>query len=86
MRRLEEAFVEAFRVHLAPLLAAAPTSPEAIVAWFGGLKTSGPGQLLLLFDWLETGRPRSKTSSGSASRKRQARRVATTSSPSPRSR
>lgn len=54
MRRLEGAFIEAFRAHVEPLCADAPSSPEAFVAWFEGLKTSGPGQFDPLFDWLET--------------------------------
>jgi hypothetical protein len=54
MLRLEGAFVEAFRAHVAPLVADVPTDPEGFIAWFEALKTSGPGQWDPLFAWLET--------------------------------
>jgi hypothetical protein len=53
MKRLEGAYVEAFREHVAPLVAEVPTGAEAFVAWFENLKMSGPGQWDPLFDWLE---------------------------------
>jgi hypothetical protein len=53
MRRLEGAFVEAFRAQVAPDLAGVPTDPAGFVAWFEDLKESGPGQYDQLFAWLE---------------------------------
>lgn len=52
MQRLEGAFVEAFRAHVAPLVAEVPTDPEGFVGWFEALKDQGPGQWDPLFDWL----------------------------------
>ncbi|HEY8572150.1 iron-containing redox enzyme family protein [Phenylobacterium sp.] len=52
MLRLEGAFVEAFRAHVAPFVSDVPTDPEGFVAWFEALKDSGPGQWDPLFDWL----------------------------------
>lgn len=52
--KLEGAFIEAFRARVAPLAARAPRDPEAFVAWFEGLRDSGPGQWDPLFAWLET--------------------------------
>jgi hypothetical protein len=54
MLRLEGAFVEAFRAHVAPLVAGVPADPERFIAWFEALKDSGPGQWDPLFAWLET--------------------------------
>jgi hypothetical protein len=54
MLRLEGAFVEAFRAHVAPLAAEVPTDPDGFVAWFEDLRDSGPGQWDPLFDWLAT--------------------------------
>ncbi len=54
MLRLEGAFVEAFRAHVAPMVADVPTDPEGFIAWFEALKDSGPGQWDPLFAWLET--------------------------------
>lgn len=54
MRRLEGAFVEAFRAHAAPLVEQVPTDAAEFVAWFEELKESGPGQYDPLFAWLET--------------------------------
>jgi hypothetical protein len=54
MLQLEGAFIEAFRAHVAPLVRAAPSEPEAFVAWFEELKMSGPGQWDQLFPWLAT--------------------------------
>lgn len=54
MQRLEGAFVEAFRRHVAPLTANVPADASAFVAWFEGLKDAGPGQWDPLFAWLAT--------------------------------
>lgn len=54
MLRLEGAFIEAFRAHIANDAAAAPSDPEGFVAWFEALKDCGPGQWDQLFAWLET--------------------------------
>jgi len=54
MLRLEGAFVEAFRAHVAPLAAQAPDDPDGFVAWFEALRDGGPGQWDPLFDWLAT--------------------------------
>jgi hypothetical protein len=53
MKRLEGAFVEAFRAHVAPLVAQVPTDPKGFIDWFEDLKASGPGQWDPLFAWLE---------------------------------
>lgn len=53
MKRLEGEFIEAFRAHVAPLVADAPEDPDSFVAWFAALKDHGPGQWDPLFDWLE---------------------------------
>ncbi len=53
MLRLEGAFVEAFRAHIAPLVATVPTDVDGFLAWFEALKASGPGQWDPLFAWLE---------------------------------
>ncbi len=54
MLRLEGAFVEAFRDHVAPLITDVPSDPAGFIAWFEDLKDSGPGQWDPLFAWLET--------------------------------
>ena len=54
MLRLEGAFVEAFRAHVAPLVARVPTDPDGFIAWFEALRDEGPGQWDPLFDWLAT--------------------------------
>jgi hypothetical protein len=54
MLRLEGGFVEAFRAHIADLVAGAPRDLEGFMFWFEGLKESGPGQWDPLFGWLET--------------------------------
>ncbi|WP_293680369.1 iron-containing redox enzyme family protein [uncultured Phenylobacterium sp.] len=53
MLRLEGAFVEAFRAHVAPVVAEVPSDPRAFIAWFEALKDGGPGQWDQLFAWLE---------------------------------
>jgi hypothetical protein len=54
MLRLEGAFIEAFRAHVAPLVDAVPSDPDDFIAWFEALKDEGPGQWDPLFDWLAT--------------------------------
>lgn len=54
MLRLEGAFIEAFRAHVAPLVADVPQHPEGFIAWFEALRDGGPGQWDPLFDWLAT--------------------------------
>jgi hypothetical protein len=54
MKRLEGAFVEAFREMVAPMVADVPTDPTGFIAWFEDLKASGPGQYDPLFDWLDS--------------------------------
>lgn len=54
MKRLEGGFVEAFRAHVAPLIADVPTDADGFIRWFETLKISGPGQWDPLFDWLES--------------------------------
>lgn len=54
MARLEGEFVEAFRAHIAPLVADVPTDGQGFIAWFEALKDAGPGQWDPLFDWLAT--------------------------------
>ena len=54
MLRQEGAFVEAFRAHVAPLVADVPADPEGFIAWFESLKDEGAGQWDPLFAWLET--------------------------------
>ena len=54
MQRLEGSFVEAFRSHVAPLVADVPDDAAGFIAWFEALKDKGPGQWDPLFAWLET--------------------------------
>jgi hypothetical protein len=53
MLRLEGGFVEAFRAHVADLVADIPADTDRFIAWFEALKASGPGQWDPLFGWLE---------------------------------
>ena len=53
MRRQEGEFIEAFRAHIAPLVASVPQDADGFVAWFEALKDHGAGQWDPLFDWLE---------------------------------
>lgn len=53
MQRLEGEFVEAFRAHVAPLVADVPRDAEGFITWFEALEAHGPGQWDPLFDWLE---------------------------------
>jgi hypothetical protein len=52
MARLEGGFVEELRAEVAACAAAAPTDPDAFIAWFEDLKQVGPGQGDPLFPWL----------------------------------
>jgi hypothetical protein len=54
MLRLEGAFIEAFRAHVAPLVCEVPQDPAGFIGWFEGLRDAGPGQWDPLFDWLAT--------------------------------
>jgi hypothetical protein len=51
-QRLERAFVEHERARVEERAAAAPSQPEALVAWLEALKHDGPGQGDPLFPWL----------------------------------
>lgn len=52
MRLREGAFIEAQRRSIADRAAEAPTDVDGFVAWFEGLKETGPGQNDPLFPWL----------------------------------
>lgn len=52
MLRLEGGFLEELRAEIADEAAAAPTSPDAFIAWYEGLKQHGPGQDDPLFPWI----------------------------------
>lgn len=52
MRLLESAYIEGFRAEVASAAAEAPRDVEGFIAWFEGLKATGPGQYDPLFDWL----------------------------------
>lgn len=52
MLRAEGLFIEAFRAHIAHLVAEVPTDADGFLAWFEGLKDTGPGQWDPLFAWL----------------------------------
>lgn len=54
MERLQGAFLEDLRQEIVDEAAQAPTDPEGFVAWFEGLKQTGPGQGDPLFPWLAT--------------------------------
>jgi hypothetical protein len=51
--RAEIDFIESQRRALAPLVADIPAETDAFIAWFEGLKETGPGQGDPLFPWLE---------------------------------
>ena len=55
MQTLERDFIERFRLEVADLAAQAPHDADGFIAWFGELKTTGPGQYDPLFDWLAEG-------------------------------
>ena len=52
MRLVEGAWVEALRAEVADAVAAVPTDADGFIAWFEGLKATGPGQGDPLFPWL----------------------------------
>lgn len=52
MIRLETAFIEEMRAEVRSEAAQAPTDPDGFIAWFEGLKQTGPGQGDPLFPWL----------------------------------
>lgn len=52
MQLQEGAMVEAWRDAIVEEAAATPTDPDAYVAWFEGLKGTGPGENDPLFPWL----------------------------------
>ncbi len=53
MRRLELSFVEGERAAVYDIARQAPDDADAFVAWFESLRTWGPGQNDVLFEWLE---------------------------------
>jgi len=52
MLEAEGAFLEGFRAEITPLAEQAPSERAAFMAWFEGLKETGPGQYDPLFEWL----------------------------------
>lgn len=52
MTLVEGGFIERFRAEAAPLLHNLPTDVEGFIAWFEGLKGTGPGEGDPLFPWL----------------------------------
>lgn len=52
MLLLEGKFIETLRTEVAAAAAATPTTPAGFLAWFEGLRLSGPGQGDSLFPWL----------------------------------
>jgi hypothetical protein len=54
LAKIEHAFIEGARDSLAPLLRDLPADPADFVAWFEGLRETGPGQGDPLFPWLAT--------------------------------
>lgn len=52
MLRLEGGFLEELRAEVIDEAAAAPTDVEGFIAWFEGLKQTGPGQGDPLFPWI----------------------------------
>jgi hypothetical protein len=52
MQRLEGGFMEELRAEVADEAAAAPTDVDGFIAWFEGLKGTGPGENDSLFPWL----------------------------------
>jgi len=52
MTRLEGGFLEELRGAVAGQASLVPTDPDGFIAWFEGLKLSGPGQNDPLFPWL----------------------------------
>ena len=52
--RAEITFIETQRQAIAPLVADIPSGTDAFMAWYEGLKQTGPGQGDPLFPWLAT--------------------------------
>ncbi|SEM51653.1 Iron-containing redox enzyme [Sphingomonas gellani] len=52
MQRLEGGFLEELRAEVSAEAAAAPTDVDGFIAWFEGLKQTGPGQGDPLFPWI----------------------------------
>jgi hypothetical protein len=52
VREAEVAFVEAMRREIAAIVADIPREVDAFIAWFEGLRETGPGQGDPLFPWL----------------------------------
>lgn len=52
MQRLEGSFLEELRAEAADEAAVAPTDVDGFIAWFEGLKGTGPGEDDPLFPWL----------------------------------
>lgn len=52
LRRLEASFLATEREAIADRAATAPSEPDAFLAWFEGLRDTGPGQHDPLFPWL----------------------------------
>lgn len=52
MARLEHGFIEELRAEVIAEAASVPTDVDGFIAWFEGLKDSGPGQNDPLFPWL----------------------------------
>lgn len=52
MLRLEHGFIEELRAEVREEASRVPTDPDGFIAWFEGLKESGPGQNDPLFPWL----------------------------------
>ncbi len=52
MERLQGAFLEELRAEVIEEAAEAPTDVDGFIAWFEGLKATGPGQGDPLFPWL----------------------------------
>jgi len=52
MRLLEGLFLERCREDAAARVADVPTDPDGFIAWYEGLKQTGPGQNDALFPWL----------------------------------
>jgi hypothetical protein len=50
----EGEYIEAVRSEIQPLMKDIPTDADSFIAWFEGLKESGPGQNDPLFPWLES--------------------------------
>ena len=61
MMRIEGAFIEGFRMDVAPLIAGVPSDADGFIRWFEDLKQSGPGQYDPLFAWIEASAGRDST-------------------------